>query len=94
MSVYLGICQYEIWYPRLSRDILMQLSPWAARKLCILQAAGLLHLRCTRLASLKAADWLLPKDTLFKQQHSYSFTPFFRCSAADGLAGSSLLRLQ
>ena len=32
---------------------------------------------CTRLARLKAADRLLPKDTRFKQQQVYSFTPFF-----------------
>ena len=49
----------------------------------------------TLLAHLKAADWQLLKETHFKQQQVYSFTPcfgFVRGSASDGLGlGSSPL---
>jgi hypothetical protein len=48
----------------------------------------------TRLARLNAADWLVLKDTHFKQQQVYSFTPFFalfRSSAAGRLASSCFL---
>jgi hypothetical protein len=41
----------------------------------------------TLLARLKTADWLMLKDTYFKQQQLYSFKPFFSFFAAQPRAG-------
>jgi hypothetical protein len=62
MPVYLGICQYEIWYPSMSQDILMQLNPgWAAESCAF----------CTLLARLKAAHLLLLRDSPGQAQNIF-----------------------